>query len=151
MRVSSQPSDEIITFALGSCLGIAIWDPVAHVGGMLHAVLPLSTIDPPKAEENPAMFVDTGVPQLFTECYRLGAEKQRLVVKVAGGACTRGPEEEDYFQIGKRNITMFRKLLWKNSVLVTASDVGETRSRTMSLNIGSGLVLIRTAGVSTEL
>jgi chemotaxis protein CheD len=151
MQLSSSTDDEIITFALGSCLGVTIWDPVAHVGGMLHAVLPLSTIDPPKAAENPALFVDTGVPLLFTECYRLGAVKQRLIVKAAGGACTRGTEEEDYFQIGKRNITMFRKLLWKNSVLLTSCDVGETRSRTMSLNIATGVVLIRTAGFVTEL
>src|SRR5919109_4013944 len=86
MKISVQPGDQLITYALGSCLGIAIHDPVAKVGGLLHVMLPLSTIDPAKAAENPSMFVDTGVPQLFISCYKAGAQKHRLVVKVAGGA-----------------------------------------------------------------
>ena len=79
-------------------------------GGLLHVMLPLSTIDPKKGEKNPYMFVDTGVPKLFHECYKAGARKERFHVKVAGGACTRSEEEDDFFQIGKRNFIMLKKL-----------------------------------------
>ena len=106
MAVSAGAEDIITTHALGSCLGISVHDPVARVGGLLHVMLPVSTIDSVKAAAQPMMFVDTGVPRLFLECYRLGAEKQRLRVCVAGGARVNGPDEEgDFFQIGKRRPT----------------------------------------------
>jgi chemotaxis protein CheD len=151
MKVSAQKGDLLITYALGSCLGITIHDPVAGVGGLLHVMLPLSTIDPAKAAENPYMFVDTGVPKLFLECYKLGAQKGRLVVKVAGGACSNENEDEDYFQIGKRNFTMLRKLLWKNGVLLKTYDVGGRQSRTMSIEIGNGEVLLKINGSTVAL
>lgn len=146
MKGSSTRGDTLITYALGSCLGITLYDPVACVGCMLHAMLPQSSIDPPKAADNPYMFVDTGVPELFRECYRLGGRKERLVVKVAGGACPNGNEQDDYFQIGKRNFVMFRKLLWKNGILLSAHDVGGSHSRTLSLDIETGNVLVKMDG-----
>jgi chemotaxis protein CheD len=151
MKISAQPDDQLVTYALGSCLGIAIHDPVARVGGLLHVMLPLSTIDPAKATENPSMFVDTGVPRLFLACYQAGAQKQRLIVKVAGGASAHGDETDDHFQIGKRNFAMLRKLLWKNGVLLQAHDVGGTHSRTMTLTIGSGKVTLKAHGNITML
>lgn len=151
VRISGDKDDVLITYALGSCLGIAIHDPVAGVGGLLHVMLPLSTIDPAKAKDNPCMFVDTGVPKLFIECYKAGAKKERLIVKVAGGACVHGNEDDDYFQIGKRNFLMLRKLLWKNGVLIKAHEVGGRDSRTMSLNVGSGDVILRVNGQHTQL
>ena len=151
MKISTQPSDQLITYALGSCLGIAIHDPVAGVGGLLHVMLPLSTIDPAKAGENPYMFVDTGVPRLFLACYQAGAQKQRLIVKVAGGASVHGDAADDHFQIGKRNFVMLRKLLWKNGVLLYAHDIGGMHSRTMTLIISSGEVTLKTHGGTTIL
>lgn len=151
MKIASQAGDLIITYALGSCLGIAIHDPVACVGGLLHVMLPLSSIDPPKAKENPFMFVDTGVPRLFLDCYKEGARKERLIVKVAGGANVNENVRDEYFQIGKRNFVMLRNLLWKNGVLLRAHDVAGTVSRTMTLEIGSGEVTIRSNGQTTRL
>ena len=149
MRISANPEDGLITYALGSCLGIAIHDPVARVGGLLHIMLPLGTVDPAKATKNPYMFVDTGVPRLFMDCYKAGARKERLTVKVAGGASNN--EGEDYFQIGKRNFTILRKLLWKNGVLLKAHDVGGKLSRTMILDIGTGTVTLKINGSETTL
>jgi chemotaxis protein CheD len=147
MKTSANRGDEIVTHALGSCLGITIYDSVACIGGMLHVMLPNSAIDPPKAEQNPYVFMDTGLPRLFHECYKLGAQKQRLEVKVAGGACASGKDEaDDFFQIGKRNFLMFRQMLWKNGVILKAQDVGSTISRTMTLEIGTGKVSIRANG-----
>jgi chemotaxis protein CheD len=151
MRISSNKEEIFITYALGSCLGITIHDPIVGVGGMLHVMLPQSSIDPAKAKENPYLFVDTGVPKLFLECYKLGARKDRLVVKTAGGACSHGKEENDYFQIGKRNFIMLRNLLWKNSVLLKTYDVGGNSSRSMQLNIGTGEVTLNIDGIETKL
>lgn len=141
MKISSNPDDLLITYALGSCLGITVYDPVAKVGGMLHVMLPSSNVNPEKAKTNPWMFVDTGVPELFKACYKLGAVKKRITLKVAGGA-----NSEDMlgsFQIGTRNVLMLRKLLWKNGVLIKGMDVGDSLSRTMSLNINTGDVNLR--------
>lgn len=152
MRISTDSDDVIVTHALGSCLGIVIHDPVACVGGMLHVMLPLSTIDDEKAKANPFMFVDTGVPRLFRDSYKLGAEKSRLIVKVAGGAAVNGVgrENSDYFQIGKRNFVALRNLLWKNGVLLKSYDVGGSESRSVTLDLGTGDVTVRTAE-STQL
>ncbi len=144
MKISVERDDVLITYALGSCLGITIYDPVACVGGMLHVMLPLSTIAPLKAKANPYMFIDTGVPRLFIKCYKAGAKKERLVVKVAGGACL---QKEDRFQIGKRNFLMLKKLLWKNNVLLRAHDIGGTYARTMTLDISTGEVTIKRNGI----
>jgi len=151
MKVSAERGDLIITHALGSCLGVAIHDPVACVGGLLHVMLPLSTIDPAKADRNPFMFVDTGFPRLLIECFKTGAQKQRLEIRVAGGANSQNREEDDFFQIGKRNLIILRKLLWKNGLLMKSYDVGGTNSRTMSLEIGTGIVTIKRAGEKRNL
>ncbi len=147
MKLSTTPGERLVTYALGSCLGIAIHDPVARVAGLLHVMLPDSSIDRAKAERNPAMFVDTGVPLLFRESYRLGARKERMVVRVAGGAFAGADESADRFQIGKRNMLMLRKLLWKNGVLIHAHDVGGLQtSRTVVLDVATGLLTVRSGG-----
>ena len=151
MRISSSPEDEIITYALGSCLGITLYDPIAHVGAMVHVMLPSSSIDPVKAAMNPCMFVDTGVKNLFLESYKVGALRNRLVVVAAGGACANGLEQDDYFQIGKRNVTVLRSLLWKNGIILKSSDFGGNLARTMSLDLGTGKVLIRINGTTEVL
>ena len=150
MLISKEAGDEIVTYALGSCLGIAAYDPVAKVGGLLHVMLPLSSIDPDKASQRPYMFVDTGLPRLFLESYKQGAQKNRMIIKVAGGANLQNTLN-DTFQIGKRNFIILRKMLWKNGVLLKAQDVGGSCSRTMTLNIASGEVSVRTNGVSKRL
>lgn len=143
MKISTRPDDVLITYALGSCLGIAVYDPVAKVGGLLHVMLPLSSVNPQKAKTNPLMFVDTGVPELFKACYQAGAKKERMILKVAGGASLKSNGVSDQFQIGKRNFLMLRKLLWKNNVLIKSFDVGENLSRTMSLNMANGEVVLK--------
>lgn len=143
MKVTDQPEDELITYALGSCLGITVYDPVARVGGLLHVMLPLSSVSPEKAAEKPFMFVDSGVPLLFRESYRLGARKERMWVTVCGGASLRNAEH-DCFEIGKRNLLMLRKILWKNGVLLRAEDTGGTKSRNMCLDLATGKVTVFT-------
>ncbi|MGB5987414.1 MAG: chemotaxis protein CheD [Desulfobacterales bacterium] len=141
--------DLLITHALGSCLGLMIFDPVAEVGGLLHAMLPLSKINPEKARQNPFMFVDTGVPALFQQVYALGGEKKRLIVKAAG--CGNPLGKNEMFKIGERNFTVLKKLLWKNNVLLKAQDVGGTASRTVHFEMDGGRTLISSNGLKREL
>jgi len=145
LYVSTSPGETLITYALGSCLGVALHDPVAGVGGMLHAVHPRIELDPARARAEPAVFVESGLPALFRACYARGARKERLVVRIAG-AGTSADIERDHFEIGRRNLLIARQLFWKNGILVSAQDVGGTASRTLSLHVGSGAVRVRSAG-----
>ncbi len=152
MAVSSAQDERLITFALGSCIGLAVHDPVAGVAGLLHAMLPDSTIDPDAGQHQPAKYIDTGVPALFRECYRHGARKERMTVKVAGGAFAGPTPDDDHFQIGKRNLVALRRLFWKNGVLIRAEDVGGCQTaRTMTLHVATGDVHLRVNGVDRPL
>ncbi|MDL1970003.1 MAG: chemotaxis protein CheD [Candidatus Desulfofervidaceae bacterium] len=144
MKVSNNPEDTLITHALGSCIGVIVYDPVVKVGGLLHFMLPESKVNPQKAKENPYMFADTGVPLLFKTCYKYGAEKKRMIVKVAGGAQIM--DEAGHFNIGKRNYAMLRKIFWRNGVLIKAEDVGGMVNRTVELDIATGEVRLKIPG-----
>ena len=141
LAVSGDPDASLVTFSLGSCIGLSIWDPVAHVGGLLHYMLPESKLSSDKARSDPAMFCDTGVPRLFRAAYELGAVKSRLVAKIAGGSQLL--DDKGIFNIGKRNYLALRKLFWKNGVLIQAEDVGGSVSRTLRLEVGTGAVTIK--------
>jgi len=147
MKVANDPEDTLITYSLGSCIGITLYDPVARVGGILHYMLPDSKINMAKAQKNPFMFADTGIPLLFKEAYKLGGEKTRMQVKVAGGSQIL--DETGFFNIGKRNYMALRKILWTNSVLIAAEDVGGSGNRTVSIEVSSGKVWVKTSGDGT--
>jgi len=109
--VSSDADDTIVTYSLGSCVGVTIFDPVARVGGLIHYMLPLSKIAPDKARVKPAMFADTGIPVLLKKIIALGGSKSRMVVKVAGGS--KLMDQNKVFNIGERNYLVLRKLRMK--------------------------------------
>lgn len=150
MKIATEPGDIVITHALGSCLGISVHDSTANVGGVLHVMMPMSKVNPEKAKANPYMFVDTGVPAFFGKIYQAGGKKERLVVKVAGGANVQS-NTKDRFEIGKRNHVVMKKLFWKNGILIEAEDVGSNKARTMQLEIGTGRVTLSIAGTTTVL
>jgi len=144
MKVSNRVGDVLVTYALGSCLGVTMYDPVVRVAGMIHCMLPLSKVDPAKAAKMPYMFVDTGVPALFKAISELGAQKNRLVVKVAG--CGQILGDNKLFKIGERNYTVLRKILWKNDILITGEHVGGNFSRTVFIEVATGRVVVRASG-----
>jgi chemotaxis protein CheD len=144
MKVSEDPGEILVTYSLGSCVGLALFDRVAGVGGMIHCMLPLSKIDADKARVRPFMFVDSGVTQLLTTLFEMGAQRKNLVAKVAGAGSPLGKEET--FRIGQRNYTILRKLLWKNSILIDAEDIGGSKARTMYLYMADGLVTVKSEG-----
>jgi len=148
LKVSNNPADSMVTYALGSCIAVAVYDPAAKVGGLLHYMLPDSTLDAEKARETPGMFADTGIPLLFKSCYGMGADKRRMVVKVAGGASIL--DESNFFRIGQKNIMAMRKLFWRNNILIDAEDTGKNFNRTVRLDVGTGRVFIKRAGGPME-
>src|SRR5213082_3404491 len=85
-RVAGESGQVLTTYALGSCIGLAVHDAQAAVGGLLHFMLPDSGIDPARGRENPYMFADTGIPLLLDQVCGRGASKRRLVVHTVGGA-----------------------------------------------------------------
>lgn len=149
MKVSAAPDAVLVTYALGSCIAVMVYDPVVRVGGMIHFMLPFSKTAPEKAAERPAMFCDTGVPILFESMYRLGAKKENIIVRIAGGG--KLWEDSGTFDIGRRNYTALRKLFWINNVIITAEDVGGNKSRTARLYLSDGRVTISSKGVEVEL
>jgi chemotaxis protein CheD len=151
MRVGVGGDTVLITYALGSCLGLAIYDPVTRVGGLLHAMLPSASLAPDKAVQNPAMFVDTGVPELFRACYRLGATKGFLQVVAAGCAHLSEPGTADVFQVGRRNMVMLRRLLRNNGVLLKRHDTSGRESRSLSLALNDGDVRVSVQGRQRKL
>ena len=144
VKLSGNTAETLVTYGLGSCIGVTIWDPVTRVGGLLHFMLPESQSDPEKARKNPALYADTGIPLLFRSAYQLGADKQRLVVRVAGGAQVL--DGNGVFNIGKRNYLAMKKIFWKAGVLVHAEEVGGNTSRTLRLEIATGKLLLQEAG-----
>ncbi|MBF0525700.1 MAG: chemotaxis protein CheD [Deltaproteobacteria bacterium] len=145
MKTSNNQDDVLVTYSLGSCIGVAIHDPVAGVGGLLHYMLPESQIDTSKAKANPFMFADTGLPLLFRTCYAMGAKKNRLVVKVAGGSQIM--DETNFFNIGRRNYEALVNILTRNNVRIVSQTVGGVTNRTMRLSITTGRVLVKMPGV----
>lgn len=142
--VSNQPDAELVTHALGSCIAVAVHDPVARVSGLLHFMLPDSGIDKEKGQKTPFMFADTGIPKLFQQAYALGADKKRARVLLVGGAQVMDPN--GVFNIGKRNHQACRKILWAAGVMVHGEEVGGSISRTVRMDVPSGRVMWSTGG-----
>ena len=147
-KVSNERDSLLITYALGSCVAVALHDPLASIAGMIHYMLPDSTLDKAKAAERPWMFADTGIPMLLNQLKTAGAVPRRMKVYLAGGAQVL--DAGGFFEIGKRNYLAARKLLWKAGVLVQAEDVGGSNSRTVSLQLETGRFVIR-SGAQKEI
>jgi chemotaxis protein CheD len=146
--VSNNPSVTLATYSLGSCLGISIYDPVSRVGGLLHIMLPDSSISPDKARTQPAMFLDTGLPRLFKSAYEMHLDKHRALICVAGGAQV--IDDKGFFNIGPRNRAALGTLLQQHGLRILAEDVGGMVNRTMYLKLGTGEVRLKVSGQAAE-
>lgn len=148
MKYSSHSEDTIITYSLGSCLGVTAYDPKLKIGGLVHCLLPHASAARDKAREKPFMFVNTGVAMMVRKLIDLGADKKRLILKAAGGANMRN---DTLFNTGARNFDALETLLDRNNVKLTATDVGGTIPRTMVLYLDTGRVIVRSLGEETDL
>jgi len=138
----------IYTSPLGACIGVAIYDPVAQVAGLMHSLLPNSNIDPKRAAARPAMFLDSGLHAMLGEAYRMKARPENLIISVAGGG--RILDESTQFNIGQRNFDTIQDLLDSHGLLIRAKDVGGMVNRTMILDAATGHVRLKISGQSVH-
>ncbi len=148
-QTSDSQSSELITYSLGSCIGVSVYDCNLKIGGLGHFMLPSSRSNPKRAAQKPSSYVDTGFSALLQSLFDMGASRTDLVIKIAGAA--RVIECDDRFRIGEKNLAVARKILWKNSLLIQGEDVGGTRPRTMKLFLNDGRTEIKSASELKEI
>ena len=144
--VSDRPNDSIITAALGSCVAVCVWEPVAGVAGMLHFLLPDARSNPERAQAEPAAFADSGIPLLFHATYKLGAQKNRCKVWLIGGADIAGHGSEGILSMGRRNVLAARGVLWQNGMLIQGEAVGGNAPRTVTVSVADGHITVKSNG-----
>jgi chemotaxis protein CheD len=145
-KVSADPQDVLATYSLGSCIGVAVYDPHARVGGLLHFQLPSAGADPNRGQDRPLMFADTGTNWLLKEVQSLGANQRRLRVRIAGAA--QMLNDSGLFDIGRRNHAAIRKILWQYGLFIECEHIGGDKPRTMLLNMNNGELMIKSMGAS---
>ena len=139
----AQHSGTLITYALGSCIGICLYDPAIKLGGLLHIMLPLNM---ETGRKNPLKYADTGLAEMLRQMEAKGANRSRLIAKIAGGAKMFEVTGGALGNIGQRNIESVRIQLKKHGLRLANEDVGGTVARTMSMDVENGTIVIRSYG-----
>ena len=141
-KVGTAPST-LISYGLGSCIGLSLYDPKAQVGGLLHYMLPDSKQARPT--DTPAKFIDTGFPLMLADVLRLGAVKSRLVAKIAGGAQMFAfSNSTSVMRVGERNAQAAKELLAQPGIRLIAEDTGLNYGRTVSIDLNNGVYTVKT-------
>ena len=137
--------DIITTLGLGSCIGLTLYDPVTKIGGMVHYMLPDST--QMRNNSNIAKFADTGIEELLQRVIRAGANRNRLVSKIAGGAKMFEVSGTDTIgSIGEKNALASKKKLRELGIRLIAEDTGLNYGRTVELHCDTGEYYIKSVG-----
>jgi chemotaxis protein CheD len=139
--------DSITTLGLGSCVGIALRDPVTKIGGLAHIMLPDSTAI--RNQTNIYKFADTGIDELVRLMVEKGASKQRMVAKIAGGAQMFAfQNKSDLVRVGERNVEATKSKLKELGIKILAEDTGNSYGRTVIFYPETGDYYIRAVGKS---
>lgn len=133
-------SPEKVRTVLGSCIGVALYDTTAKIGGMAHVMLPSSTL----GQGDRGKFADTAVDWLLEEALKSGCNRRRLEVKITGGASMFGTKVDN--GIGERNVQAVKERLAHHSLRLVAEDVGGTKGRKMMLDPSTGVVEVQFIG-----
>ena len=144
LKIAKQP--EILpTLGLGSCVGIALYDPSIRLGGLAHIMLPDSKQI--KNNDNKAKFADTAVEILVENMLAQGARKSKIVAKIAGGAhMFEFKNMDEMMRIGTRNVAAVIQILQQLSIPIIAQDTGSNYGRTIELHTDTGMLLVKTIG-----
>jgi chemotaxis protein CheD len=141
-KYSRSPEDVIKTYGLGSCVALVIWSNKLQQAGLIHVALPEAEVNPAKAESLPGYFADTGIPMVIDWIDRVGGGNRKLFTyRMYGGASIL--DENNRFDIGRRNALAIKRLLWKYGCGIIKEDVGGHSSRTVTLQVGDGTVDIK--------
>ena len=133
----------LITYALGSCIGVCFHDPVAKVGALLHIMLPLNM---EAGRKNTMKYANTGIRETLHQMVAQGASKSRITAKIAGGAKMFENGGGSLGNIGQRNIESVRMTLKAEGIQLLKEDVGGTTARTLLFDVGTGLGCVRSYG-----
>ncbi len=135
----------LTTLGLGSCVGIVLYDSLSKIGGMVHVMLPDSTKF--TNNENKAKYADTGIETLVNNMLDVGANKERIVAKIAGGAQMFAfSSDSDALRIGERNVEAVKKILDTKKIKIMAEDTGLNYGRTIEFYTETGELLIKSVG-----
>lgn len=146
LKGSRDPEAQLVCYGLGSCIGLCLWDPRTRVGAMAHVVLPDSSLSRGPVVQ-PAKWADTAVPAALELLATLGANRSTITVRMAGGArMLNVVGAGSRLDIGARNTEAVREILAKHDLRLAAEDVGGTWGRTFTLNVGTGRLVVSTAG-----
>ncbi|CAM2893265.1 chemotaxis protein CheD [Paenibacillus sediminis] len=145
-----QNSGIIRTTGLGSCVGVTLYDPALKIGGMAHVMLPSSDI----AREgtlNIAKYADTAIPALLEQLQKLGANKERIVAKMAGGSqMFTFAGSGDSMRIGPRNVESCKQKLEQLGIPVLAEDTGGNYGRTIEMDCNTGILFVRSVQMGVK-
>ena len=146
LKVVKSPNG-VTTLGLGSCVGIAVRDPVTKIGGLAHIMLPDSTAI--RNNANIPKFADTGIEELVKQIVAFGASRTRLVAKIAGGAQMFSfSSKSDMIRVGERNVAACKKKLAEMKIPILAQDTGDSYGRTVIFYPETGDFVIRAVGKS---
>ncbi|NMA36823.1 MAG: chemotaxis protein CheD [Papillibacter sp.] len=144
MKIAEAP-DQMYCLGLGSCVGVAVYDPIAKIAGLIHVLLP-SIKEFENAGQLRTKFADTGISDMVSEMLKKGAVKYRLKAKLAGGATmfeTKDSAASDLMAIGKRNVQSCKDTLKNLGIELVAHDTGGTKGRTICFDIDTSLLTIK--------
>jgi len=136
-----RPNDVIITYALGSCVGICLYDKKSRVAGLSHIMLPESKSGG-EASVNRMKFADTAIPDMYNKMLSMGAVHSNLTAKIAGGALMFNITS-DRFNIGERNVASVKNALSLLKIPIIAHDTGLNYGRTVFFYSEDGSVRIK--------
>lgn len=143
MKIARQQG-MLITYALGSCIGICLYDPVIKLGALIHIMLPLNM---ETARAHPFKYADTGIQQTLQKMQSMGANLSRVTAKIAGGAKMFEMQGDGALgNIGHRNSESVKMVLRKAGVRLVREEVGGTVARTLLFDVATGQACIRSYG-----
>lgn len=142
LNIARSP-DVLVTYALGSCVGICLYDPIKRIAGLSHIMLPTSG---PGQTSQPYRFADTAIVILVQKMVAAGADRRRLVAKIAGGAKMFATlSDSSLTNIGQRNVTAVKQVLAKLGIPIVADDTGKDFGRTVFFSAENGQMCVRSA------
>ncbi len=133
----------LITYALGSCIGLCFHDPRLRLGALLHIMLPLNM---EAGRKTPLKYADTGIRETLKQMEARGASRSRITVKIAGGAKMFEVAGGNLGNIGQRNVESVHAILKQENIRLLAEDVGGKVARTLLFDVASGQGCIRSYG-----
>jgi chemotaxis protein CheD len=141
------PPNGLVTYALGSCVGIFLYDRTKKIAGLSHIMLPDGK-NSGDGTLNRMKYADTAIPDMLAKMISMGASKAVIRAKIAGGAVM-FKLNNDRFNIGERNIAAVKAALQSLNIPIMAQDVGKDFGRTMIVDSGTGAVTIKSAHMGT--